>query len=361
MSSHLGLAVIGTNWITNSFIQSCHESKLFQLRAVYSRKLDTAKIFIADTPSIEDASSVAAYDNLDNMLNSQGIDVVYIASPNSLHYEQGIKALNTGKHVIMEKPFASNMHELEELYELADSKGLFILEAYRHIQEPNFKTLQKLFDDEKTRDERFGKIYGASLSMAVYSPLFGDMTETNVPNVASPKFSGGCLMDMGVYPVTFAIRLFGVPASQTYFPVMLETGVDGGGLIVFEYTPETSKHKQRFTLQARTSKLYDSHAPTEIYCEKGTIRIEGGQASNVTDICTMKFIPRGSKDGEEVGNKRPEYTNMLNLTWEAKELGRIINEVDRAAEGDLRALSKNVLTVVEDMRKKNGIVFDCER
>lgn len=272
MSSHLGLAVIGTNWITNSFIQSCHESKLFQLRAVYSRKLDTAKSFIADTPSIEDASSVAAYDNLDNMLNSQGIDVVYIASPNSLHYEQGIKALNTGKHVIMEKPFASNMHELEELYELADSKGLFILEAYRHIQEPNFKTLQKLFDDEKTRDERFGKIYGASLSMAVYSPLFGDMTETNVPNVASPKFSGGCLMDMGVYPVTFAIRLFGVPASQTYFPVMLETGVDGGGLIVFEYTPETSKHKQRFTLQARTSKLYDSHAPTEIYCEKGTIR-----------------------------------------------------------------------------------------
>lgn len=361
MSAPLGLAVIGTNWITNSFIQSCHESKLFQLRAVYSRKLDTAKSFIVDTPSIEDDSFVAACDNLDNMLNSQGIDVVYIASPNSLHYEQGIKTLNAGKHVIMEKPFASNMHELEELYELADSKDLFILEAYRHIQEPNFKTLQKLFDDEKTRDEMFGKIYGASLSMAVYSPLFGDMTETNVPNVASPKFSGGCLMDMGVYPVTFSIRLFGVPTSQTYFPVILETGVDGGGLIVFEYTPETSKHKQRFTLQARTSKLYDSHAPTEIYCEKGTIRIEGGQASNVTDICTMEFIPRGSKDGEELGDKRPKYTNMLNLTWEAKELGRIINEGDRGAEGDLRVLSKSVLTVVEDMRKKNGIVFDCER
>ncbi|OBS24594.1 hypothetical protein FPOA_05135 [Fusarium poae] len=357
----LGLAVIGTNWITNSFIQSCHESKLFQLRAVYSRRVDTAKSFIRDTPSIQDASSVEAYDNLDSMLNDQDIDVVYIASPNSLHYEQGGKALNTGKHVIMEKPFASNVRELEALYELADSKNLFILEAYRHIQEPNFKTLQKLFDDEKTRTGKFGKIYGASLSMAVYSPLFGNMTDTNIPNVASPKFSGGCLMDMGVYPVTFAIRLFGVPASQTYFPVILETGVDGGGLIVLDYTPGTSKHKQRFTLQARTSKLYDSHAPTEIYCEKGTIRIEGGQASNVTDICTMEFIPRGSKNGEELGNPNPEYTDMLNLTWEAKELGRIISERDKAAEGDLRALSRSVLTVVEDMRKKNGIVFDCER
>jgi predicted dehydrogenase len=168
-------------------------------------------------------------------------------------------------------------------------------------------------------------------------------------------------MDMGVYPVTFAIRLFGVPASQTYFPVMLETGVDGGGLIVFHYTPETSKHKQNFTLQARTSKLYDSHAPTEIYCEKGTIRIEGGQASNVTDICTMEFIPRGSKEGDELGDKNPEYTSLLNLTWEAKELGRVIKEEDREAEGDLRALSRSVLTVVEDMRKENGIVFDCER
>ncbi|CEI61797.1 hypothetical protein FVEN_g2857 [Fusarium venenatum] len=361
MPTPLGLAVIGTNWITNSFIQSCHESKLFRLRAVYSRKLDTAKGFITETPSIEETSSVEAYDNLDSMLNDRDIDVVYIASPNSLHYEQGVKALNAGKHVIMEKPFASNMRELEALYELADSRDLFILEAYRHIQEPNFKTLQRLFDDEKARTRKFGKIYGASLSMAVYSPLFGEMTDTNIPNVVSPKFSGGCLMDMGVYPVTFAIRLFGVPAFQTYFPVMLETGVDGGGLIVFDYTPEISKHKQRFTLQARTSKLYDSHAPTEIYCEKGTICIEGSQPSNVTDICTMKYIPRGSQDGEELGNTSPEYTNMLNLTWEAQELGRIINEGDRAAEGDLRVLSRSVLTVVEDMRNKNGIVFDCER
>src|SRR6478752_635190 len=223
MSAPFGLAVVGTNWITNSFVQSCHESKLFQLTAVYSRKLDTARNFISETPSIKEASRVEAYDDLDTMLSKgSNIDVVYIASPNSLHYEQGIKSLNAGKHVIMEKPFASNMKELEALYELADSKGLFILEAYRHIQEPNFKTLQRLLDEEKTRTEKFGKIYGASLSMAVYSPLFGDITEGNVPNVASPKFSGGCLWDMGCYPVTFAVRLFGKPSSQTYFPVILE-------------------------------------------------------------------------------------------------------------------------------------------
>ena len=196
-----GLAVVGTNWITNSFIQSCHESRLFELKAVYSRKLDTAKTFTKETPSIKDTSAVTAYDNLDSMLSDDpNIDVVYIASPNSLHYEQGIKALNAGKHVIMEKPFATDMNQLGELFKLADSKNLFILEAYRHIQEPNFKTLQRLFDDEKTREERFGKIYGASLSMAVHSPLFdniplfsqakGAVANPDVPNVASLKLGG---------------------------------------------------------------------------------------------------------------------------------------------------------------------------
>ncbi|SPJ85732.1 uncharacterized protein FTOL_11515 [Fusarium torulosum] len=362
MSSPLGLAVVGTNWITNSFVQSCHESKLYQLSAVYSRKLETAQKFISETPSVKDASSVTAYDSLDTMFSQDSkIDVVYIASPNSLHYEHGLKALGAGKHVIMEKPFASNMKELNALYELADSKGLFILEAYRHIQEPNFKTLQKLLDDEKTRTEKFGKIYGASLSMAVYSSRAGQITEDNIPNVVSPKFSGGSLWDMGCYVVTFALRLFGTPANQSYFPVVLQTGVDGGGPIILQYTPETSKHSQRFTVHAHTSKIYTSFAPTEIYCEKGTIKIKGGQASNATDISTMEFIPRGSKESEELGDTNPEYTGMLNLTWEAKELGRIIQEGDRQAEADLRALSRSVLTVMEDMRKQNGIVFDCER
>ncbi|KAF4968693.1 hypothetical protein FSARC_3979 [Fusarium sarcochroum] len=361
MSAPFGLAVVGTNWITNSFVQSCHESKLFQLKAAYSRNLSTAQKFISETPSIQDASSVKPYDSLETMLSEgANIDVVYIASPNSLHYEQGVKGLNAGKHVIMEKPFASNVKELEALYKLADSKGLFILEAYRHIQEPNFKRLQSLLDDEKIRTEKFGQLYGASLSMAVYSHFFGEVSETSVPNVASLKFSGGCLWDMGCYVVTFALRLFGTPSSQSYFPVKIQTGVDGGGLLLFHYTTESSKHKQNFTVQGRTSKIYDSSAPTEIYCEKGTIRINGS-LSHVADINNIEFIPRGSKDSEQLGDTNPEYTDMLNLTWEAKELGRIIRESDRKAEGDLRKLSIDVLTVMEDMRKANGIVFDCEK
>lgn len=361
MSAPLKLAVVGTNWITNSFVQSAHESKRFQLVAVYSRSLDTARKFVAETPSIADASSVRTYDDLGSLLSdsSVGVDVVYLASPNSLHYAQGLQVLNAQKHLIIEKPIASNVQELTALYDLADSKGLFLLEAFRHIQEPNFLKLQKLLDNETTEAGKFGPIYGASLSMAVYSSRYAKVLQGEEPNVLSPKFSGGALWDMGCYPVMFSVALFGKPAAQTYHPVIIRTGVDGGGHMILQYNAESSRHKAKFTVHAHTSKIYTSTAPTEIYCEKGTIRVNG--ATGVTDINTIEFVPRGSKEGEQLGDTKPEYQGLLNLTWEATELARIIQEGDKKAEGKLRELTTDVLTSMENMRKQNGIVFGSEK
>lgn len=359
MAQPFNLAVIGTNWITNSFVQSAHESRKFKLSAVYSRNLDTARKFIAETPSITEASSVKAYDDLDSLLADNTVDVVYIASPNSLHFGQGTKALNAGKHVIVEKPFTSNLKEFDDLVKLADSKGLFAIEAYRHIQEPNFLKLQDLLNDPAKRNEKFGAILGASVTMASFSSRYAEVLQGGEPNVFSPKLSGGSIWDMGCYPVIFTLALFGKPASQVYYPIIIRTGVDGGGHIIFGYTSETSKQKERFTVHAHTSKIYTSTAPTEIYCEKGTIRVNG--ATGVTDINTVEFTPRGSKEAEQLADTNPEYTGLLNLTWEAIELGRILAEGDKKAALALRSLSRDVIEVMEDMRKQNGIVFDCEK
>lgn len=361
MASTLNVAVIGTNWIADSFVQSGHASKRFNLTAVYSRKLETAKKFIQETPSIADRSAVKPFDDLDAMLTdpSVKIDIVYVATPNSLHFSQGAKALNAGKHVLMEKPFASNLKEFDDLFKLADEKGLFLVEGYRHIQEPNFLKLQSLLDDPAKKAEKFGRITGASINMVSTSHAYAEILAGGEPNVFSAKLSGGSLWDMGCYPVIFTIALLGRPAKQAYFPVMLPTGVDGGGHVIFHYDAQTSKQGDTYVAHAHTSKIYTSSAPTEVFFEKGTLRING--ASGATDINTIEWVPNDGGKVEQLADTKPEFTGMLNLTWEAQEIGRIVLEGDRKAEAELRKLSRDVIEVMEDMRKQNGIIFACEK
>lgn len=89
-------AVVGTNWITERFIDAAHESGKLTLTAVYSRKLEQAKAFGANY------HVSAFFDSLEALAQSDGIDAVYIASPNSLHYQQSLLFLSHKKHVICE-------------------------------------------------------------------------------------------------------------------------------------------------------------------------------------------------------------------------------------------------------------------
>lgn len=102
-------AVVGTNWITQRFIDAAHESGKMKLTAIYSRTLEGAKKLGEDYP-VEHY-----FDSLEEMAASDLIDAVYIASPNSLHYPQSLLFLSHKKHVICEKPLASNLREAESL------------------------------------------------------------------------------------------------------------------------------------------------------------------------------------------------------------------------------------------------------
>ncbi|SQA97699.1 1,5-anhydro-D-fructose reductase [Cedecea neteri] len=100
-------AVIGTNWITRQFVDAAHESGKYKLTAVYSRSLEQAQTFANDYP-VEHL-----FTSLDELAKSDVIDAVYIASPNSLHGPQSLLFLSHKKHVICEKPLASNLAEVE--------------------------------------------------------------------------------------------------------------------------------------------------------------------------------------------------------------------------------------------------------
>ncbi|TKA61589.1 hypothetical protein B0A55_11924 [Friedmanniomyces simplex] len=331
--------IVGTNWITESWILATHKSGQWKLHAVYSRSEDQARKF----GSKYDCSN--AYTSLDTFLSDDGMQAVYIASPNSLHYEQAKRALKAKKHVILEKPATSTPEELDDLFRLAQHEGVFLIEAFRHIQEANYKLLQQLVNEEK----RLGPIYGASFTYASYSSRYNNVLGGEVPNIFNLDFSGGSLVDIGVYPVTFAIALFGEPKEQTYVPFVCRTGVDGGGVIVLRY--------ENFGVQINHAKSYTSAAPCEVYGEKGTITVNG-----TTDISTVKHWDPKSKKTEELAGpcKMVEKPNV-NMEEEAVEFARIIGEKDDRAAGKLEEISRIVIKVTTDLRRQNGILYPADK
>lgn len=329
---------IGSGWITDSWISAARKSGKWQLHAIYSRKQNQAEAFGSKH------GCTKLYTSLEQFVKDDGMQVVYIASPNSLHYEQAKLVLTAGKHVILEKPATSTVSELENLFQIAKEQNVFLIEAYRHLQEANFKLLRRLVKDEST----LGPIYGASLTYASFSSRYNNVLAGEVPNIFSLDFAGGSLVDIGVYPVSLAVALFGRPESQVYVPFICKTGVDGGGVMILRY--------EKFGVQINNSKSYTSTAPCEIYGEKGTLRING-----TTDITTLSHWDPQSKETKELaGTYLTVDKPNVNMQEEATEFARIIEQRDHAAVAELEEISKIVMEVTQNLRRQNGILYPAD-
>ena len=335
----LAFGVVGTGWITDSWISAAHSSEAWQLSAVYSRKTEQAEAFASKH------KCSTSYTDLAKFFDDENVQAVYVASPNSLHFAHAKQCLEAKKHCILEKPATSTPEELEDLFRIAKANGVILIEAYRHIQEANYKLLRKLVNEEK----RLGPIYGASFTYASYSSRYNKVLAGEVPNIFSLEYSGGSLVDIGVYPVTFAVALFGAPQSQVYVPFICKTGVDGGGVIILRY--------EGFGVQINHAKGYTSAAACEIYGEKGTITINA-----TTDISILKHWEPVTKKTEELaGSCKTVVKPFVNMEEEATEFARIINEKDAGAATDLETISMNVIRVTTDLRRQNNILYPADK
>ncbi|WPH00554.1 putative oxidoreductase ygjr [Acrodontium crateriforme] len=329
---------IGTGWITDSWIDAAHKSSKWQLCAIYSRQQEQAAQFGAK----HQCSNL--YTSLAEFLADAAMQAVYVASPNNLHFEQAKLVLRAKKHCLLEKPATSTTEEWGELVAVAKEEGVFLIEAYRHIQEANYKLLQKLLH----HDQKLGEIYGASFTYASYSSRYNNVLAGETPNIFSLAMSGGSLVDIGVYPVTFAIALFGEPKSQTYAPFICRTGVDGGGVIILQY--------DHFGVQINHAKAYTSTAPCEVYGEKGTLTINA-----TTDIESIRHWDPRTKETQELAGPCVRVVKPnVNMLEEAVEFARIITEKDRVAADALAEISRIVVKVTSDLRRQNNILYPAD-
>ncbi|MRH44487.1 gfo/Idh/MocA family oxidoreductase [Aquibacillus halophilus] len=327
----MNLGTIGTNWITDLFIDAAKQTKGLNLTSVYSRTEQSAKKF-AGKHGIDDY-----FTDLDVMAQSELIDCVYIASPNSLHYEQALLFLKNKKHVICEKPIFSNTRELDIAHRVAEENDVFLFESTRNLHLPNFKRL-------KESVEKVGKVRNVFLHRIKYSSRYDDVLKGEVPNIFSPEYSGGALVDLGVYPISIAVSLFGYPEDLDYSPVLLNTGVDGGGTLVLNY--------KDFTCTIIFSKISTSFNDSEINGEKATISIDDiGSLTNLklTNIHSKQTIPIGIEQSEN------------DMVYEVENFVRIIESKNKDEYINLKKVSRDVLTITETARQQNDIVYSCEK
>ncbi|TDQ41119.1 Gfo/Idh/MocA family protein [Aureibacillus halotolerans] len=326
------LGIIGTNWITEEFVAAAHASGKWTLNAVYSRNHERAKTF-AEPFHVTDI-----YTNIEAMAQSDDIDAVYIASPNSLHFEQAIAFLKEKKHVIVEKPVFSTLDEFDRAHTIANEHGVYLLEAARHMFEPNFKELQQ-------HVSRVGDIHSAFFVFAKYSSRYDQVLEGEEPNIFSLNFSGGSLVDLGVYPLYTAVALFGVPRSATYNPQIISTGVDGGGPIVLQY--------EGFSVTIFQAKNSNSFLHNEIHGVNGTLKFD-----NIAGIEEIQWLDNRSADPIELAVRSSEENKMQ---FEAEAFANLIEKNDRETYEVLTSLSRNVLSLMCQLRHDNGLYFAVEQ
>ncbi|MGY3572106.1 Gfo/Idh/MocA family protein [Vibrio paucivorans] len=321
------LAVIGTNWITDQFIEGALKTGLYELTAVYSRRLESAKSFA------EKYGNVQLFDDLATLGGSVDVDAVYIASPNSFHAPQAIELMKAGKHVICEKPVASNYTQAQAMYRAAKENNVVLFEAFITPHLPNFSVLKNALKE-------IGALRKATISYCQYSSRYQKYLHGENPNTFNPEFSNGSVMDIGFYCVGAAIELFGEPESIQAQAHMLNSGVDGCGSVIFGYPG--------FDVVIGHSKISDSYVPSEFQGEDAALMVD------MISICNS--VTKKVRGGESADISVPQDDNRMR--YEAAEAARQISENKMVSQQSERSLI--VAKVLTEIRRQTGVVFPAD-
>ncbi|MBC7885749.1 MAG: Gfo/Idh/MocA family oxidoreductase, partial [Saprospiraceae bacterium] len=200
---------------------------------------------------------VQAFDTYPKLARCPEIDVIYIATPHSFHYEHTLLCLNNKKPVLCEKPLGVNFEQVTEMFRCARENHVFLMEAMWTAFLPNIVEIQQVVKNNTI---------GAVLHLKADFGFQAVYDETS--RLFDPKLAGGALLDIGIYPVFMSLIILGKPLKITASAHIAPSGVDSSCAILFSYE------------NGATASLYcsfDVHTDTtcDLFGTKGSIRIPG--------------------------------------------------------------------------------------
>lgn len=293
--------VIGSGWIAEEFVKGAQTVEGMTFAAMYSRTREKGEEFAHKF----DCKNV--FTDLEEFAKSE-IDAVYIASPNSLHYPQSKLMLENGKHVLCEKPITITPDEFEELFSLAKSKNLIYTEAIMMMHSP-------LKERVKNALKKIGKITSAHFDFSQLSSKYKALKNGENPNIFNPEMKTGCLRDLGIYCYYPAVEFFGLPEKISSSAGFVETGADGYGTAVLDYSDK------QVTLTY--SKIGQDFCGSQILGDEGTITID-----SISKLTGVKIHFADGKTEEVTG----EEEKHILMAYEAKSFYDFITDFEKSKE-----------------------------
>ena len=330
--------VIGTNFITDWVIAGAKQDERFELVAVCSRTQERANEFAAkyDIPY--------TFTSLEEMAASPLIDAVYIATPNYLHASQSILCMKHGKHVLCEKPMASNAYEVKQMIAASRQYGVTLMEAMKPTLTPNFRVLREALP-------KAGVIRRYFASYCQYSSRYDKFKEGIVLNAFRPELSNGAMMDIGVYTIYPMVVLFGKPKRIQASGILLSSGVDGQGAVNFSYDDMNAT--------VLYSKIANSSLPTEIEGEEGNIQLD-----RVNIISRVTFQPRVAAASGRGTVAEPEDISVAadrdEYYYEVAEFIDLVLSGKRESAVNSHTNSLLTVEIIDEVRRQLGVVYPAD-
>ena len=210
--------ILGTGGIAQAFVDDLSRAEGHRVIAVGSRSINNAQKFAS---TIIDATAYGTYEDL---VADKSVDVIYVATPHPMHEEHSLLAMNAGKPVLCEKPFAMSAIQAQSMIDASRTNGVALLEAMWTRYLPHIAMVRQILSSNV-----LGQI------QTVEADHGQRLADQGIARLVDPNLGGGALLDLGIYPISFAHLVLGAPAHITARAVMTDRGVDAQTSAIFDY------------------------------------------------------------------------------------------------------------------------------
>ncbi len=326
MEKSLRWGILATGWIAELFTQDLISSGL-SVTAVGSRSADKAQKF-AERFKIPNA-----HGSYESLVADPDVDIVYVSTPHPMHVSAALLALDAGKHVLVEKPFTMDANEARKIVARAREKKLVVLEAMWTRFLPHMKRIHEIIDAGT-----LGELRSLSAEHRQFLP------KDPKHRLNAPELGGGALLDLGIYPISFAFDILGVPTSVTAMARFTETGVDGEIATIMRHEGDAI-----------------STSVSALDCAGPNVAIVYGTKARI-EIASVWYSPTSFRVLDNQNNLLEAYAEPVSgrgMQFQAFEMERLVKT------GTASALmnpdeSIAIMETLDTMRKQIGLTYPGE-